>query len=154
RVKITDFGLAGVAADAGPSAGGVLAGTPLYMSPEQARGEPTDQRTDLFSLGSVLYALCTGRPPFPGATTAAVVQGVREARPRPIRETHPDVPDWLCGLIGKLHAKQAGDRFASAQEVAGLLGRHLALVQQPPRAAARRWRWRLFVAGLVGLLLA
>src|SRR5262249_17790419 len=62
RVKITDFGLARVAADAGPTAASALAGTPLYMSPEQARGEPTDPCTDLFSLGSVLYTLCAGRP--------------------------------------------------------------------------------------------
>src|SRR5262245_18727457 len=73
RVKITDFGLALVAADAGPAAAGVLAGPPQYMSPEQARGEPTDHRTDLFSLGSVLYALCAGRPAFRADTTAGVL---------------------------------------------------------------------------------
>ncbi len=64
RVKLTDFGLARAAEDAKLTQTGFVAGTPLYMAPEQAREEPVDGRTDLFSLGGVLYALCTGRPPF------------------------------------------------------------------------------------------
>jgi hypothetical protein len=146
------------------------------MSPEQARGEPTDHRTDLFSLGSVLYALCTGRPPFRGDTTAAVLKQVCEATPRPIRETNPDVPEWLCDLIGRLHAKEAYDRIGSARDVADLLSARLALLHESPRvppaavgpsrslraedAVARppavppsRWRWVVF-ACLVALLLA
>jgi serine/threonine-protein kinase len=140
RVKITDFGLACVAADANPTAAGVLAGTPLYMSPEQARGEPTDRRTDLFSLGSVLYTLCTGRPPFQADTTADVLDRVRADRPQPVREINTDVPEWLCGLITRLHAKEPSARPASAREVADLLGKQLALLQEPrvspPLAAA------------------
>src|SRR5205823_3462976 len=64
RVKLTDFGLARAVDDASLTQSGVLAGTPQYMAPEQAHGEPADHRADLFSLGSVLYAMCTGRPPF------------------------------------------------------------------------------------------
>ena len=64
RVKITDFGLARAADDASISQSGVVAGTPMYMAPEQAKGEALDHRADLFSLGSVLYVMCTGRPPF------------------------------------------------------------------------------------------
>jgi serine/threonine protein kinase len=71
RVKITNFGPSRSASDADPKAPGVLAGTLLYMSPEQARGKPTDHRNDLFSLGSVLYTLCAYRPPFEADTTAA-----------------------------------------------------------------------------------
>jgi WD40 repeat protein/tRNA A-37 threonylcarbamoyl transferase component Bud32 len=134
RVKITDFGLARVAADADPKAVGALAGTPLYMSPEQARGEPTDQRTDLFSLGGVLYTLCAGRPPFCGDNTAEVLRRVRAGAPQPVREINPDVPEWLGALIGKLHAQEASARPASAREVADLLGSQLALLQQPPLA--------------------
>jgi tRNA A-37 threonylcarbamoyl transferase component Bud32 len=133
RVKITDFGLARVAA-AGPTAASALAGTPLYMSPEQARGEPTDHRTDLFSLGSVLYTLCAGRPAFRADTTAGVLKRVCAETPPPVREINPGVPEWLDGLIGKLHAKEASARPASAREVADLLGSQLALLQQPPLA--------------------
>src|SRR5256714_14230413 len=68
RVKITDFGLARAAADASLTQSGVIAGTPQYMSPEQADGKPVDPRSDLFSLGSALYACCTGRAPFRAGT--------------------------------------------------------------------------------------
>ncbi|HMF11035.1 MAG TPA: serine/threonine-protein kinase, partial [Gemmataceae bacterium] len=107
RVKITDFGLAGVAAEAGPAEVGTLAGTPLYMSPEQTRGEPTDHRSDLFSLGSVLYTLCAGRPPFDADTAAEVLDRVRADAPQPLRKINPHVPEWLCGLIDRLQAKDA-----------------------------------------------
>ncbi len=73
RVKITDFGLARMVDDASLTQSGVLAGTPQFMAPEQARGEAQDHRVDLFSLGSVLYTLCTGSPPFRANTTMAVL---------------------------------------------------------------------------------
>jgi WD40 repeat protein/serine/threonine protein kinase len=131
RVKITDFGLARAVDDVGLTQSGVVAGTPLYMSPEQADGKPLDQRSDLFSLGTVLYALCTGRPPFRAPSTPAVLKRVCEETPRPIREVNPDVPEWLCGIIAKLHAKDPGGRFQSAAEVAEVLARYLIHLQQP-----------------------
>src|SRR5207249_4453246 len=73
RVKITDFGLARAVDDASLTQSGVVAGTPQYMAPEQARGEVVDHHADLFSLGSVLYAMCTGRPPFCASTAMAVL---------------------------------------------------------------------------------
>jgi WD40 repeat protein/tRNA A-37 threonylcarbamoyl transferase component Bud32 len=174
RVRITDFGLALAAVDAGLAEDGTIAGTPLFMSPEQARGEPVDHRGDLFSLGAVLYILCTERPPFAGDNTVAVLKSVCEATPPPIRELRPDVPEWLCDLIGKLLAKDANDRFASAQEVADVLTGQLARLQQPlpspPSAAApgqpraetsappppagpfSRGMWLLAVVCLVGVL--
>src|SRR5205085_5952706 len=96
RVKLTDFGLARAADDASLTKTGIIAGTPQYMSPEQARGESVDQRSDLFSLGSVLYATCTGRPPFRASTMIGVLRRVEEDRPRPVREVNPDVPEWLA----------------------------------------------------------
>ncbi len=96
RVRITDFGLARAADDASITQSGFVAGTPMYMAPEQAQGEPIDQRTDLFSLGSVLYTMCSGRPPFRAANTLAVLKRVVEDTPRPIREIIPEVPEWLC----------------------------------------------------------
>ena len=92
RVKITDFGLARAADDARLTQSGVVAGTPQYMAPEQARGEPVDPRSDLFSLGSVLYTLCTGLPPFRAGSTMGVLNRIANDPPRPIRETIPDFP--------------------------------------------------------------
>jgi serine/threonine protein kinase len=131
RVKITDFGLARAVDDAGLTQSGVVAGTPMYMAPEQAAGDPVDHRADLFSLGSVLYALCTGRPPFRASGTLAVLRRVSEEEPRPIQEINPEIPDWLGDIIAKLHAKRPEDRFQSAYEVAELLEQHLAHFQQP-----------------------
>jgi regulation of enolase protein 1 (concanavalin A-like superfamily) len=134
RVKITDFGLARAVDDVTVTQSGVIAGTPLYMSPEQARGEALiDARSDLFSLGSVLYAMATGRPPFRATGSMAVLKRVCDEAPRPIRQVNPDMPDWLEAIVGKLHAKWPGDRFQSAQELADLLGQHLAHLQAPRR---------------------
>src|SRR5262249_38197920 len=85
KVKITDFGLARMADDVGLTQNGVIAGTPEYMAPEQARGETIDHRADLFSLGSVLYACCTGQPPFRGSTALAVLRQVSDDPPRSVR---------------------------------------------------------------------
>src|SRR5207237_2922283 len=95
RVKITDFGLARAIADANLTQSGVVAGTPQFMSPEQARGDPVDQRADLFSFGSVLYAMCTGRAPFRGSNSMSVLKRVCDEMPTPVRETNPEIPDWL-----------------------------------------------------------
>lgn len=121
RVKITDFGLARAADDASATQSGVVAGTPMYMAPEQAKGETLDHRADLFSLGSVLYTMCSGRPPFRANNTLAVLKRVAEDTPRPIPEIIPEVPRWLCAIIARLQAKNPADRFASAREVAELL---------------------------------
>ncbi len=131
HVKITDFGLARAADDASISQSGVIAGTPMYMAPEQAVGGTVDQRADLFSVGSVLYTICCGRPPFRAANTIAVLKRVVEDTPRPIPEITPEVPEWLCELISGLHAKDPADRIASAQGVADLLARRLADLQRP-----------------------
>ena len=150
-MKITDFGLARAADDASISHSGMVAGTPMYMAPEQAQGGQIDHRADLFSLGSVLYAMCTGRPPFRATTTMAVLKRVCEEDPRPIREINPEVPEWLCAVIAKLHAKKPDDRFQSANEVADLLQQHLAHLRQPnlvaapsavvlPTPLSRRWQ--------------
>src|SRR5206468_9275619 len=104
---------------------------------EQARGETLDHRTDLFSLGSVLYAMCTGEPPFQGSTPFLVLRQVTEELPRPIREINPQIPEWLVHIIDKLHAKNPAERFQSAAEVADLLGRHLAQLQPPSPVEAR-----------------
>jgi serine/threonine protein kinase len=136
KVKVTDFGLARAADDASLSQSGLIGGTPMYMAPEQASADPLDHRADLFSLGSVLYAMCTGRPPFRARTTLALLKRLADDTPRPIREIRPDVPPWLCALISRLHAKEPADRFASAQEVADLLAQQLAALQHPGNVPA------------------
>ncbi|MFQ3591741.1 MAG: protein kinase [Gemmataceae bacterium] len=136
RVKITDFGLARTADDASITQSGNIAGTPLYMSPEQALGQSLDPRSDLFSLGSVLYAMCSGRPPFRAPSTLGVLKRVVEDTPRPIQEVIPEVPDWLCAIIAKLHAKNREERIGSAKEVAEWLGRCAAESKQRGRVEA------------------
>ena len=153
RVRITDFGLARAIDDASQSQSGFIAGTPQYMAPEQARGEPIDARADLFSLGSVMYAMCAGHPPFRAETTLAVLRRICDDAPRDLCAVNPDVPPWLAEIVHRLLAKSAADRFQSAAEVAELLERWLAHLQQPTvikpppsnRSAAESRRW--LVAG-------
>jgi serine/threonine protein kinase len=131
RVKITDFGLARAADDASLTRSGVIAGTPQYMSPEQARGEPVDHRTDLFSLGCVLYAACTGHSPFRAETSYGVLRKICESEPRDVRVLNPAIPAWLGRIVSRLLAKELPQRYCSAAEVAALLESCLAHVQQP-----------------------
>ena len=104
RVTITDFGLARAVDDASMTCSGVIAGTPQYMSPEQARGEPIDARSDLFSLGSVLYAMCAGRSPFRAETTYGVLHRIANDNPTPVCQVNADVPVWLGQIIERLMA--------------------------------------------------
>jgi WD40 repeat protein len=131
RVKITDFGLARAVADASLTQSGVIAGTPMYMAPEQTVGDSIDHRADLFSLGSVLYTMASGRPPFRATTSMATLKRVAEDNPRPIREIIPEVPEWLCDIIAQLHAKKPEERFQSAAAVAELLGQHRSHLENP-----------------------
>ncbi len=129
QVKLTDFGLARSADDASLTQSGMVVGTPMYMAPEQARGEAFDHRADLYSLGSVLYVMVTGRPPYRAASPLAVMKRVSEESPRPIQEIIPETPQWLCDIIGKLHASEPKDRFNTATEVACVLEKCLAGLQ-------------------------
>jgi serine/threonine protein kinase len=161
RAKITDFSLARAIDDASMTQSGFLAGTPQYMAPEQARGEPVDHRADLFSLGSVLYALCTGRPPFQARTTLAVLRRVSDEAPRPVQEINPNVPDCLVEIMNRLHAKDPTQRYQSAAEVAHLLRGCLARLEHPappeeceaPDPRRQRPRRKLLWAAALAVLL-
>ncbi|MCA9063931.1 MAG: serine/threonine protein kinase [Planctomycetaceae bacterium] len=131
RLVITDFGLARAVDDASMTRTGIIAGTPQYMSPEQAGGESIDSRSDLFSLGSVIYTMCTGRPPFRADSPFGVLRMITDRAPRAIRELNPDIPDWLCSVVEKLHCKDPDERFQSARELADVLAACLAHVRQP-----------------------
>ncbi|MEM7478802.1 MAG: protein kinase, partial [Planctomycetota bacterium] len=131
RVKLTDFGLARAADDATVTCEGTVVGTPQYMSPEQARGESVDLTSDLFSLGSVLYELATGRAPFRAESILGVMRKITDGIPTPIRELNPDIPDWFCSIVDKLIAKDKRNRFQSANEVHEILEACLSHSQQP-----------------------
>ena len=132
RAKLGDFGLARAVDDVGLTRQGILAGTPQYMAPEQARGEPLDARADLFSLGGLIYALCTGEPPFRGTSTPEVLRRVSDEPHPSARRINPEVPDWLVEIIDRLMAKDPAGRFATAAEVADLLERRLAGLRDGP----------------------
>ncbi|TWT92733.1 serine/threonine-protein kinase [Stieleria varia] len=118
RIKILDFGLARTHEEnAGLTQSGMVVGTPKFMSPEQAKGEPVDQRCDLFSLGAVLYQLASGKPPFEGGNLTATLIAVSEAKFRPIDEVCPDLDPALSGVIGRLLKKNPDDRYLSASDV-------------------------------------
>ena len=132
RVRITDFGLAHIIDDASLTQSGLVAGTPSFMSPEHTQDGSIDYRADLFSLGSVMYAMCTGEQPCRGATSLAVMRSVCDDHPRPIRDLNPAIPRWLVEVITKLHVKNRERRYQSAYEVAELLRVRLANLQLSP----------------------
>ncbi len=131
RAVITDFGLARSIDDVTLTKSGTLAGTPQYMSPEQARGERIDERSDLFSLGSLLYFLCTGQSPFRSETVYGILHKITSATLPDMREVQSSVPEWLQHLVSRLHAPSLEDRFQSAAVVADLLEQCLAHFQHP-----------------------
>lgn len=116
RVVLTDFGLARTMDDASLTQSGFVAGTPMYMSPEQTHGQSIDPRSDQFSLGSVLYLMVTGRPPFRASSALGVMRRVAEARPRPIQEINPDVPSGMIQVIETMMQRDPNDRYASMDQ--------------------------------------
>ena len=126
-LKVLDFGLAKRAVlpnQTGPhdfsqysSSPGIVIGTVTYMSPEQARGKSVDTRTDIFSLGIVMYELLTGNLPFPGETTSDVLAAILEREPRPIREHGAEIPTDLIQVVSKCLFKDPEKRYASASEL-------------------------------------
>src|SRR5262252_4084257 len=127
QVKVLDFGLAklvhnlGTEDDAGAdnslTAIGVIPGTAVYMSPEQARSETVDARSDLFSFGVVLYEMSTGKKPFTGANSLVTLDAVLHSKPTPPRDLNPKIPVELEGIIGKAMEKDRNRRYQSAAEM-------------------------------------
>ena len=131
RVMITDFGLARAADDAALTQTGWLAGTPHYMSPEQANGDEIDGRSDLFSLGSVMYFMATGREPFRAERSLAVLKKITSVKPTSMRSINSSIPKTLEDVVEKLLAKDVEDRFKTASEVQEVLTEYLAYLQDP-----------------------
>ncbi len=115
-VKVTDFGIARITASSKTRTGVVL-GTPSYMSPEQLSGKHVDGRSDLFSLGAMLYELLTGVRPFRGDSMATLMFQIANEPHPDIRERKPDLPESVAMLTNKLLAKEAESRFANGMEV-------------------------------------
>jgi len=124
QVKILDFGLAKlspayaagdyVSAEDPLSIAGDIFGTAVYMSPEQARGEELDARSDLFSLGVVLYQMATGKKPFAGSNTVTTLEAVLNRKPIPPLKLNPNLPPDLQGIIGRAMEKNRGNRYPTA----------------------------------------
>lgn len=144
RVMITDFGLARALDDSTLTGSGMLAGTPQYMSPEQAQGQSLDHRSDLYSLGAVLYALATGRPPITGTSTMQIVHQIGKAKPKPVTEINESYPKWFERLLDMLLQPERTSRLSSAEEAANLLRKALAHARSPhsvelPRELQPTW---------------
>jgi serine/threonine-protein kinase len=131
RVMITDFGLARAADDAALTQSGWLAGTPHYMSPEQAKGDPIDRRSDLFSLGSVIFFMATGREPFRAEKSWAVLQKIGSAKSDSIRAINNQIPRPLEQIVEALMQKNPNRRIQTATEAHELLTEYLAHLQNP-----------------------
>ncbi len=164
-VKILDFGLAKVPAPpqspaedthartfSGPKTlPGYVVGTTAYMSPEQARGEPIDFRSDQFALGSVLYEMATGRQAFPGRSDTDTLLAILEKEPEPLSQARPGVPPPLTWIVERCLAKDSGDRFVSTRDLArdlASVGAHLSeigsSVERAEQLRGGRWRRRAF----------
>ncbi len=125
RVKLTDFGLARAHEDLKLTKTGYVSGTPLYMAPEQARGDDIDARSDLFSLGVVMYEALAGRTPFEGKTPLAVLRRVADDAHEPLSKLNPNVPEWLEDVVDSLLSKEPKDRISTAAELTKVLRGHM-----------------------------
>lgn len=126
EVKVTDFGLSRIFGSDAPvhlTQSGVTMGTPLYMSPEQVRGQPVDPRSDLYSFGVTSYHMLGGEPPFRAATAFDVALMHVQVEPKPLGTLRPDLPPELCAVVHKLMAKKPEARYQSAREVLNELAR-------------------------------
>ena len=142
-IKVSDFGAAQLDRSEITQVSGV--GSPAYMSPEQVKGEEIDFRSDMFSLGGVLYHLLTGRRPFNGATSFALIDNIVDGTPQPASELRPGMPAALEAVLARALSKSRDGRFASWAEFASALGDLLELEHKETElsdaekfAAARR----------------
>lgn len=153
RAYLTDFGLARASDDASLTYTGMVAGTPHYMSPEQADGQPVDHRSDLFSLGSVLYFMATGHPPFRADRPMAVLKRTCHDPHRPAWHVNAEVPTALSSIIDRLLEKKPGERFSTASELKSALENVLSDLQQGKLRPGQRTRntWKSWAtAGAIG----
>lgn len=155
-VKLLDFGLAKLSADVHFTREGTTLGTAAYMSPEQAMGRPVDHRTDLWSVGVILYEMLAGRRPFEGEYDQAVIYSVLNQDPVPVETLRPDAPGELVTVVHRLLQKAPDARFESAEAVLATLDAGVS-EPAPLRAGGTLRRWvaaavLIAAAGIAGLL--
>lgn len=155
EAMLTDFGIAlavGEVAGARLTETGFSVGTPQYMSPEQATGRPLDARSDVYSLGAVVYEMLAGEPPHSGATAQAVIAKLLSDRPTPLRTLRDTVPEAIESAIAKALVKVPADRFASAAQFASALEVTPGTNQSAPAAVRATSHLRLLAAATAALL--
>lgn len=162
RVKITDFGIAHIEDPNGmiKTQAGEILGTPAYMSPEQVLGRSVDGRSDIFSLGVILWEMCVGKRPFRGDTMAAVFRAVTDDHPESPDKINPEIPAELAGIISKCLEKDPSKRYQSGHQLAEALknisGGGPKTAPSIPEIPSKPKPGRLMIIGLViaGLLVA
>jgi tetratricopeptide (TPR) repeat protein len=137
---VVDFGLAMTQDEVSLSRTGMISGTPAYISPEAAQGHPLDRRTDIYSLGVVLYELLAGTPPFAGANLARVLVQLVQEDPKPLRLMAPATPEDLETIVAKCLEKDPNRRYETARDLAEDLDRFLD--GEPIRARPTGWTYR------------
>ncbi|MBM3287842.1 MAG: serine/threonine protein kinase, partial [Candidatus Eisenbacteria bacterium] len=145
RVFLADFGLASLSDRGSITATGEILGTPAYMSPEQARGLPAVRSSDIYSLGATLYAMLAGRPPHEGSNHAAIIAGVAQREPVPIRKLRPSVDRDAATICEKAMRWEPDRRYATAGEMAEDIDRWLARKPIRARPASTAYRVRLWL---------
>jgi eukaryotic-like serine/threonine-protein kinase len=163
RAYVMDFGIARSASLPGMTQTGALIGTPEYMSPEQAKGEKLDERSDLFSLGVILYELLTGQSPYYSETPLATLWKRIQEKAKPLSEVDPSLPKQVSDIVEKALEIEPENRFANAKEFGnyievwlGISMATLSPIQFPvaaPVAAKKILPWKYFAAGASALLL-
>jgi non-specific serine/threonine protein kinase len=151
RPKILDFGLAAIQGGEQLTRTGSTLGTVRYMSPEQVQGQDVDQRSDLFSLGVVLYELISGRTPFEKENEAATLKAITQDNPEPLARYKADVPAEVERIVGKLLEKGASLRYQTSGGVISDLKRLIVPTQSSTAVvpAKQKTRWPIAVGGLV-----
>ncbi len=120
-VKVADFGIATVLGAASVTATGLIIGTPAFLAPERAEGQPASDRSDIYSVGAVLYSCLTGRRPFEADSAVALMTVMQTRHPTPIHDLRPEVPAGLVEVVARAMAKDPARRFASAAEMRAAL---------------------------------
>jgi serine/threonine-protein kinase len=154
-VKVADFGIARLSSTTSTLTSDMMIGTPHYMSPEQVSGGKIDGRSDLFSLGVVLYEALTGRKPFQAETLAAVLHSIMSSTPPPVRDVDSTVRPELSAIVARAMARDPAQRYARGRDMAADLRRFLASAQGDvgPAALAEPER-RPWLVPAIGLALA